>query len=152
MKSSVVGSIVGGALVIGALIAVGYVYFQNDNPERNQPGVSEEMIEPGSPSGMMDTFDDTTETMPIPTDSEDSLMPMGISQAEVEQNNDTESCWTIVDGKVYDITSYIPRHPGGVGAISSTCGQNGTTLFQSQPSHSSSATQQLESLYIGELE
>lgn len=78
---------------------------------------------------------------------------------EVKDHNSKDDCWTIINGNVYDITSYVPRHPGG-DEILRACGEDGTSLFtQRQDSsgndvgsgtpHSSSAASQLESLKIG---
>eukprot|EP01125_Pyxidicula_operculata_P022313 TRINITY_DN9058_c0_g1_i1.p1 TRINITY_DN9058_c0_g1~~TRINITY_DN9058_c0_g1_i1.p1 ORF type:complete len:144 (+),score=38.20 TRINITY_DN9058_c0_g1_i1:33-434(+) len=32
---------------------------------------------------------------------------------EVSKHNSKESCWLIIDDKVYDVTRYINDHPGG---------------------------------------
>lgn len=32
---------------------------------------------------------------------------------EVEQHDSKESCWFVVDGKVYDATPFLKEHPGG---------------------------------------
>ena len=49
--------------------------------------------------------------------------------AQVAERNSAEDCWTIINGKVYDLTSYIPRHPGG-DDILLACGTDGTSLFE----------------------
>ena len=36
-----------------------------------------------------------------------------ISMEEVPKHKKREDCWTVVDGLVYDVTDYIPFHPGG---------------------------------------
>jgi cytochrome b involved in lipid metabolism len=54
-----------------------------------------------------------------------------ITANEVAQHTTKTDCWTIINGKVYDITSYIPRHPGG-GNILSACGTDGTAFFNGQ--------------------
>ena len=36
-----------------------------------------------------------------------------ISLAEVAKHNTVASCWIVVEGKVYDATSYLQPHPGG---------------------------------------
>lgn len=33
--------------------------------------------------------------------------------AEVATHSSTSSCWLIIDAKVYDVTKFIPSHPGG---------------------------------------
>lgn len=35
------------------------------------------------------------------------------SEAEVAKNNSKSSCWVSYKGIVYDVTSYISKHPGG---------------------------------------
>ena len=32
--------------------------------------------------------------------------------AEVLQHNKEDDCWLIISGSVYDVTRWIPRHPG----------------------------------------
>jgi len=83
------------------------------------------------------------------------------STAEVSNHNQSNDCWTIIRGNVYDLTSFIARHPGG-DEILRACGTDATTLFESRTSesgetigsgtpHSASAQSQLESLKIGTL-
>mmetsp|Transcript_29197 Transcript_29197/g.33423 ORF Transcript_29197/g.33423 Transcript_29197/m.33423 type:complete len:148 (-) Transcript_29197:255-698(-) len=36
-----------------------------------------------------------------------------ITKEEVAKHKSREDCWTIYDGKVFDITRYISSHPGG---------------------------------------
>lgn len=84
-----------------------------------------------------------------------------LSKAEVEKHNSASDCWTIIDGNVYDITPYVPRHPGG-DEILRACGGDGSTLFNQRQTtggesvgsgspHSSSAESQLEQFKLGEL-
>lgn len=79
----------------------------------------------------------------------------GYTLAEIAQYNTTSSCWMAVDGKVYDVTSYINRHPGGSASIASGCGTDATEIFFERPSdgesHSNNAVRQLEQYYIGKL-
>jgi cytochrome b involved in lipid metabolism len=81
---------------------------------------------------------------------------------EVAARNTAQECWTIIDGAVFDITSYVPRHPGG-DEILLACGVDGSSLFNERKTsegeeigsgtpHSSSATNQLNNFFIGFLE
>ena len=36
-----------------------------------------------------------------------------ISMDDVPNHKTKSDCWTVVDGLVYDVTQYIPMHPGG---------------------------------------
>ena len=84
-----------------------------------------------------------------------------VSAAELAVHNKKEDCWTSVNGLVYDITEYIPKHPGG-DEILLACGTDGTSLFTERQTsdgdkigsgtpHSSSASKQLEAYKIGTL-
>lgn len=54
------------------------------------------------------------------------------TSAEVAAHNTSSSCWTIINGNVYDLTAWIFQHPGGEGAILSICGVDGTQAFEGQ--------------------
>jgi len=47
----------------------------------------------------------------------------------VKANGTSSSCWTVINGYVYDLTKWIGSHPGGSGAITSLCGTDGTSEF-----------------------
>jgi cytochrome b involved in lipid metabolism len=96
------------------------------------------------------------------TENPTASAPQTITLAMVEERDKKDDCWTIIEGNVYDITSYVPRHPGG-DEILLACGRDGTSLFVSRTDnngqkvgsgtpHSSGAKNQLQSLYIGKLE
>jgi len=36
-----------------------------------------------------------------------------LSKTEVSRHNSSADAWIIVDGKVYDVTTYVDLHPGG---------------------------------------
>jgi cytochrome b involved in lipid metabolism len=48
---------------------------------------------------------------------------------EVNEHNTEESCWVVSNNNVYDVTTFISRHPGGKFAILSKAGENATTQF-----------------------
>lgn len=83
------------------------------------------------------------------------------SAEQVAEHSTQNNCWTIIDDGVYDITSYLPRHPGG-DEIQRACGANGTSLFKTRTTdegekigtgtpHSSTASNQLKSFRVGNL-
>ena len=45
-----------------------------------------------------------------------------ISPAELSQHTSLENCWVAYKGKVYDVTGWLPKHPGTAGAILPYCG------------------------------
>lgn len=84
-----------------------------------------------------------------------------ISQDEVVKHKSAEDCWTIINGQVFNLTSYVANHPGG-SEILRACGQDGSSLFNNRTTnggqsvgsgraHSSSAVNLLDDLYIGDL-
>jgi len=75
----------------------------------------------------------------------------GITRAEVAAKNTASNCWTIVGNKVYDLTQWISRHPGGSGSISSLCGIDGTSRFRNQHGSSGRPNSTLDGYYIGDL-
>ncbi|KHN97905.1 Cytochrome b5 [Metarhizium album ARSEF 1941] len=38
---------------------------------------------------------------------------MALTGGDVARHNDAESCWVIIHGKAYDVTDFLPEHPGG---------------------------------------
>ncbi|MBL8158019.1 cytochrome b5 domain-containing protein [bacterium] len=54
------------------------------------------------------------------------------SAADVASHNSSSDCWSIINGGVYDLTSWIPRHPGGERAIEGLCGKDGSAAFNGQ--------------------
>lgn len=75
----------------------------------------------------------------------------GITSATVATHNTANNCWTIVYNKVYNITSYIPVHPGGPATITPICGVDGTSLFAGIHLTSANANNVLASYYLGNL-
>lgn len=52
--------------------------------------------------------------------------------AQVAQHRTASDCWTIVGSGVYNLTSFVRKHPGGASRIIMICGKNGTSAFNSQ--------------------
>ena len=82
--------------------------------------------------------------------------------ADVAKHNSKADCWTIISGSVYNLTDFIPQHPGGE-EILRACGVDATTLFTTRHTedgeavgsgtpHDSEATRELAELKIGELQ
>jgi cytochrome b involved in lipid metabolism len=70
---------------------------------------------------------------------------------EVLKHNSKESCWSIIRGKVYDLTNWIDKHPGGADKILKICGKDGTDLFVRQHGGKEKPEKILESFEIGVL-
>lgn len=98
----------------------------------------------------IDPIDDTGDEIPaLPDESNDQVLTAEV----VSEYSVAESCWTIIQGNVYDITAYVPRHPGGVANIVQACGTDGTELFEGVGEHQSGGARGiLEEYYLGPLE
>ena len=70
----------------------------------------------------------------------------------VAANNSEESCWSIIDGAVYDLTDWISQHPGGASRILGLCGGDGTSQFQGKHGGSPSPEATLDRYLLGALE
>ena len=68
---------------------------------------------------------------------------------QVATHANASSCWSIVQGNVYDLTSWINQHPGGSGAILSMCGKDGTAAFDGQHGGQRRPENELASFIIG---
>ncbi|KAF2016555.1 hypothetical protein BU24DRAFT_422915 [Aaosphaeria arxii CBS 175.79] len=49
--------------------------------------------------------------------------------AEVAKHNTAESCWVVLYGNVYDVTEFIPEHPGGSKVILQLAGTDATDEY-----------------------
>jgi hypothetical protein len=74
-----------------------------------------------------------------------------ISLEEVKLHNTSEDCWTIVGDSVYDVTSFVSRHPAGSSAIKEMCGTNASEDFLGEHSGQQEPEMWLAKLKIGTL-
>ncbi|KAK4048726.1 hypothetical protein OIO90_005719 [Microbotryomycetes sp. JL221] len=54
---------------------------------------------------------------------------MRITPAMLAQHKSKDDCWQAYGGKVYDVTRFLPYHPGGVPQMMRAAGKDGTELF-----------------------
>lgn len=77
--------------------------------------------------------------------------PTGYTMAQVKANNTAKSCWSVIDGYVYNLTNWINSHPGGSGAILFLCGTDGTNAFKAQHENQSKPAVRLDTYRLGPL-
>jgi cytochrome b involved in lipid metabolism len=79
----------------------------------------------------------------------------GLTLAVVATHNTADDCWMVINNNVYNVTDYIPNHPGGEQTIVPYCGKDATTVFETKggsgKTHSDQARQILSQFYIGDL-
>lgn len=85
----------------------------------------------------------------IPASSETKKAAPDYGLDEVAAHNSDRSCWMAVGGNVYDVTSYIEKHPAGRETILSGCGKDSTEAFNGI--HSVETKKLLENYFIGNL-
>ena len=96
-------------------------------------------------------------TNPSPTmvktgnNSSGTASSQGYTLAEVATHNSGASCWTAINGEVYDVTPFIDQHPGGSGAILSLCGIDGSEAFNNQHGGQRRPANELAGFKIGAL-
>jgi 4-hydroxysphinganine ceramide fatty acyl 2-hydroxylase len=72
---------------------------------------------------------------------------------DVEQHKGRASCWVTRDGKVYDVTEFLPDHPGGDDLILNYGGKDVDAVMRDaqEHDHSESAFDMLDGYAIGRL-
>lgn len=53
-----------------------------------------------------------------------------IKPEEVGKHNAVDDCWVVIDGYVYDLSDFIPSHPGGPAVIRANAGKDVTAMFE----------------------
>jgi uncharacterized membrane protein len=88
---------------------------------------------------------------PAATATKSSSAKSGYTMADVKKHSKASSCWSAVNGNVYDLTKWINRHPGGSSVIKAICGKNGTTMFNGQHRGQGRPASDLSKYKIGKL-
>ncbi|XP_073032845.1 cytochrome b5 [Primulina eburnea] len=70
---------------------------------------------------------------------------------EASEHNTSEDCWVVIDGKVYDVTTYLEEHPGGDDILLEVTGKDATDEFE-DAGHSKTARELMGQFFIGELD
>jgi cytochrome b involved in lipid metabolism len=136
-------------LVAGGLFAAGYLWPQNNNKmgNSNNPSVT------GSTENKDTNSNATTTTQTqinvaagTPTGNANSGT-VKYDIAMVGRHNSNQDCWLIIHGNIYNVTTFINVHPGGVRAIANFCGNDATAAFDGLP-HSAFANNLLKNFAI----
>ena len=78
----------------------------------------------------------------------------GIALADVAEHATIDDCWMAIEGTVYDLTAYVPRHPTPPSVLAEWCGREATEGMRTKGrgrDHSASAWAQLERYALGPL-
>ena len=99
------------------------------------------------------------EKRPVRDDTE----PTEYSMVEVEEHASLDDCWMVIEGVVYDVSEYVPRHPAPPRVLKPWCGREATEGMRTKgddsgddsdgnSDHSARAWRMLERYRIGELQ
>jgi hypothetical protein len=96
---------------------------------------------------------DTGSPVPAATPTPDAAA--GITLAQVATHDSASSCWIVVNGTVYDVTSYLPQHPADYDVLLTWCGKEATQAYADKggegDDHSARADALLDRYEIGPL-
>ncbi|CUM48595.1 unnamed protein product [Debaryomyces fabryi] len=70
---------------------------------------------------------------------------------QIKCHDNSNDLWMVIYNKVYDVTSFIPSHPGSAEVLLDCGGVDATEAFE-DVAHSDDAFQMLEPYFIGNLE
>jgi len=138
-------------IIIGLVVVVGggaYMWMQNEDKK-----MAEEISKMEAPKEQMENVVVAT-TSAGTTSADTAANPTSTkkySLAELSQHSTRDNCWIGIEGKVYNVTTFIDKHPGG-DKILQGCGKDATELFGKIRAHAKQSVQALkEKFLIGEI-
>lgn len=88
----------------------------------------------------------------VPQEAVPAVAEMRFKLAEVAGHASADDCWMAIEGKVYDLTAYLPDHPSRPSVILPWCGKEASEAYRTKTkgrAHSPEADQLLSSYQIG---
>ena len=111
------------SIAVLVIIVIGVVYFK-DTKNTSDSVLNEQTSQNNEQSEVSSIPQNSSSTTPSTLKS--------ITKAEIAKHNKPADCWTTINGKVYDLTAFVTKHPGGDKAIFSICGIDGSKAFNNQ--------------------
>jgi cytochrome b involved in lipid metabolism len=126
--------------VLGVIVAVavvgGGIYIYSNKQQYSTTGQEQASITTNN--------QDTQQGTSTPT-----VASQTFSASDVAKHNSETSCYTIIRGNVYDVTAFIPKHPGGADPILTGCGTDSTDAFVTKHGGKAKMETTLETMKIG---
>jgi cytochrome b involved in lipid metabolism len=148
MKILVAVCIILYMVFMGTVVTIGFLQKQQKEaaiPTPSHSNTSSNSTTDNSTSNT-NTTDNTTTTSPSST-------AKTFTAAQVATHNKPANCWLIIHGSVFDVTSFLDQHPGGMDVIIPYCGKDASQAFDTQGGrrggHSSSAKALLQDYKVG---
>jgi cytochrome b involved in lipid metabolism len=92
----------------------------------------------------------SSQDLPKSTDNQSTAL-ITLSKSEIAKHNLKADSWSIINGKVFNLTPFVQNHPGGSAVISNICGKDGSGAFTNQHGSSGKPNAILNSLLLGEV-
>lgn len=138
MKKTVLIVVVICTLILGGIFIVGFLQKQLNESSTTTTPTTQSSDTTNNTSTQNTSQNVTTYTM-----------------TEIAKHSSESNCWLLINNKVYDVTKFIPDHPGGVAQIIPYCGKEATKAFDTQGGrgrpHSPTADEMLKDYFIGNL-
>lgn len=126
-------------ILLAAILGAGYFLYTSSSSSEEQavsvPAAQEQVVEEEAMKvdGAVDTY----------------------TLDELRAHDSRVDCWMAIDGKVYDVTEFVNKHPGG-DTLLEGCGVDATELFETRPMgsgtpHSDKARSFLPNYFMGTL-
>jgi cytochrome b involved in lipid metabolism len=119
-----------------------------DSDEMKKESDEEEENESAEEEAKEKALEEEMAKMPTTT----STATKAITLEEVKKHSTEADCWAAINGKVYDLTAWIDKHPGGDRNILRICGMDGTKAFEGKHGGEAKPEKILEGFAIGTLE
>jgi len=74
-----------------------------------------------------------------------------VTLEELRKNNNKDSLWVLIHGKVYNVTKFIDEHPGGDEVVMAEANGDATEAFE-DVGHSDEARELLPGMLVGEFD
>ncbi|MEM2146269.1 MAG: cytochrome b5-like heme/steroid binding domain-containing protein [Candidatus Jordarchaeaceae archaeon] len=104
---------------------------------KQEPGVTSAQstaVEVENSEGVSLPTQTTTEALgkitSAPTVTPSPINPL--PSAELSSHNTPTDCWIMVSDKIYNITSYFGKHPGGDAIMAKYCGKDATVAYNTK--------------------
>lgn len=136
----------GKQTIVGLCGTDGTAAYQGQHGTQKRPASALAPFAIGTLGGAKPTASATASSSPTASAAAGQL-----SMAEVKKHDSSSSCWSVVDGEVYDLTKWIGRHPGGARRILDMCGQDGSAAYHGQHGSSSRIENILSGYALGKL-
>lgn len=169
-KTTIITLVIAALFILGTGIIMYYgrpIMDMKESPEEtaltvvtkeNTPEETENEDENENEKSTENTKETTeSENTPTATPTEPITTPEPIqaagtyTSAQIATHAIESDCWASIDNNVYDLTSWVSRHPGGSKTIINLCGTDATAKFTGKHGGSSAAKAALALLKIGTL-